>query len=99
MYYIILNSNTTIKRQYKVEEEEVQKIISEIGIWSEIVENCFPVIFALFLGTWSDVYGYKLPFVLSISGVSFRYGGLLLLYYMECRNYCIIFFPTWIVDW
>jgi len=45
------------------------------------VENFFPITFSLFLGTWSDVYGVKVPFLLSIGGVVVRYAGLILCVY------------------
>ncbi|ODN00650.1 Proton-coupled folate transporter [Orchesella cincta] len=63
---------------YKKEEEEIQKVISEIGVWSEFIENFFPIAFSLFVGNWTDVYGVKIPFLLTISGVVFRYVGLLI---------------------
>lgn len=56
----------------------MQKVISEMGIWGEFIENFFPIVFSLFLGNWSDVYGIKAPFLLTIAGVAIRYGGLLL---------------------
>ncbi|XP_021945632.1 uncharacterized protein LOC110843883 isoform X2 [Folsomia candida] len=75
----VMSSNQTIKRRYKSEEEDVQKVISEIGIWSEVVENLFPIVFSLFLG-------YKLPFLLAISGVTIRYAGLILCTYFNTWN-------------
>jgi MFS family permease len=74
------------KARFKDQETEVQKVISEIGIWSEVVENFFPILFSLFLGTWSDVYGTKLPFLVSIGGVVLRYGGLILCVYNSSWN-------------
>ncbi|CAL8100593.1 unnamed protein product [Orchesella dallaii] len=73
---ILMGNNKT--KLYADEEEEVQKVISEIGIWSEFIENFFPIIFSLFVGNWSDVYGVKFPFLLTILGVVLRYAGLLL---------------------
>ena len=60
------------------EEEEVQKVISGIGTWIEVIENFFPILFSLFLGGWTDVYGIKLPFLIAIAGIVVRYSGLLI---------------------
>jgi PCFT/HCP family folate transporter-like MFS transporter 1/3 len=59
-------------------EEEAQDITSAIGVWSSVLDNAFPVIFVLFLGAWSDVYGRKLPYLLSIFGYVLRYALLML---------------------
>lgn len=70
------------KRPYRAQEIKVQELISEIGIWSEFIENFFPIVFSLFLGNWTDVYGIKAPFLFAIAGVVIRYAGLLL-----CTHY------------
>lgn len=88
--FITQNRNQTIKRSYKDEEEEVQKKISEMGVWSEFVENFFPIIFSLFIGNWTDVYGVKGPFLLTIAGVGIRYIGLLLSVYYDTWKVQII---------
>jgi len=51
-----------------------------------VLDNAFPVLFVLFLGAWSDVYGRKLPYVLSILGYVVRYALLILSVYFTSWN-------------
>jgi len=57
---------------------EVHDIVNKINIWSQVIDNAFPIVFVLFLGAWSDIYGRKLPLVLCILGYLARYGFLLI---------------------
>lgn len=82
--------STRNKKLYEDEETEVQKVISSMNIWSEFVENFFPIAFSLFMGNWTDVYGVKAPFLLTIAGVAVRYLGLLLCVYNDQWNVQIV---------
>lgn len=59
------------------------------------MENLFPILFALFLGNWTDVYGVKAPLLLTILGVLIRYTGLLLcVYFNTWKAQVIILFSV-----
>ncbi|KAL1512829.1 hypothetical protein ABEB36_002351 [Hypothenemus hampei] len=57
----ILTGNHT---GYKAENEEVQKIISTMHSWQQPVQSFTPLILILFLGSFSDRYKWRKPFLL-----------------------------------
>lgn len=68
------------------DEVEVQEIVSEIRVWSSVIDNSFPILYVLFLGPWSDTYGRKIPYLLSIFGYVIRYALLILATYFTSWN-------------
>ena len=49
-------------------EVAVQQYVASIIRWKSLIDNFFPLIFVIFAGAWSDIYGRKLLMVLPIFG-------------------------------
>ena len=49
-------------------EVEVQQYVASIIRWKSVIDNLFPLIFVIFAGAWSDIYGRKLLMILPIFG-------------------------------
>lgn len=52
-------------------KKEVQITVSNFHQWNNIAGHIFPMFLALFLGSWSDRRGRKLPMLLGLSGKFF----------------------------
>lgn len=50
------------------EQASVQRIVSTINMYIELLTNIPGVFFVLFLGSWSDKYGRKIPMTLPLIG-------------------------------
>lgn len=50
------------------EQVSVQQVVSTINMYTELVTNIPAVFFVLFLGSWSDKYGRKIPMTLPLIG-------------------------------
>ena len=55
-------------QEHKDEQVEVQKYVSTLKIYNSILQAIPSVLFALFAGSWSDVYGRKALIVSSTMG-------------------------------
>ncbi len=55
-------------QKHKDEQALVQKHVSTLRIYNSILQAVPSVIFTLFAGPWSDVYGRKVPIVVSTFG-------------------------------
>ncbi|RXG58405.1 Solute carrier family 46 member 3 [Armadillidium vulgare] len=53
---------------YKNEQMDVQREASRLGMYSSIIENLPKILFVLFLGSWSDKHGRKIPLILPFIG-------------------------------
>nr|XP_053632535.1 proton-coupled folate transporter-like isoform X2 [Cherax quadricarinatus] len=53
---------------YPEEEEVVQKIVTTINMYIDLVTNIPAVFFVLFLGSWSDKHGRKIPLMFPLIG-------------------------------
>lgn len=49
-------------------KKEVQKTVASFLQWNNILGHIVPIILALFLGSWSDKRGRKLPLVIGLCG-------------------------------
>ncbi|XP_055695671.1 solute carrier family 46 member 3 [Lutzomyia longipalpis] len=49
-------------------KKEVQITVSNFHQWNNVLGHIFPIILALFLGSWSDRRGRKLPLILGLIG-------------------------------
>ncbi|CAG7822444.1 unnamed protein product [Allacma fusca] len=49
-------------------ENAVQQEVASIIRWRSVIDNFFPLIFVVFAGAWSDIYGRKLLIVLPLFG-------------------------------
>ncbi|GAB0092924.1 proton-coupled folate transporter [Sergentomyia squamirostris] len=49
-------------------KKEVQITVSNFHQWNNVLGHIFPIILALFLGSWSDRRGRKLPLILGLVG-------------------------------
>lgn len=47
---------------------DVQREASRLGMYSSIIENLPKILFVLFLGSWSDKHGRKIPLILPFIG-------------------------------
>lgn len=56
-----LDNNTDIKKQ-------VQITVSNFHQWNNVFGHIVPIILALFLGSWSDRRGRKLPLIMGLCG-------------------------------
>ncbi|XP_076058807.1 putative peptidoglycan muropeptide transporter SLC46 [Oratosquilla oratoria] len=56
---------------YKEKQENVQKLSNTYSMYKDLLENIPAVLFALFMGSWSDSYGRKIPMLLPIFGYFF----------------------------
>lgn len=52
-------------------KKEVQKIVAQFLQWESILANIFPIILSLFIGSFSDKYGRKIPLLIGLSGKIF----------------------------
>ena len=57
---------------------EVFKRTSTLNYQREMVDHTIPIVFALFLGAWSDKYGRKGPMLLGVAGNILNSAGLLI---------------------
>ncbi|XP_050422514.1 uncharacterized protein LOC126834550 isoform X2 [Adelges cooleyi] len=55
------NSNTT---KYAAEEVVVQQLVANMLIWQTVVQNGIPMLFVIFLGSWSDRHQRRKPLIL-----------------------------------
>lgn len=61
-------------------------MVAGINTYRQIIDNAFPVLYVLFLGAWSDIYGRKLPILLTMFGYIVRYMALLIAVYFPDTN-------------
>lgn len=66
--YICVNIKNNSNYIYK---KEVQKTLAQFLQWESILANIFPIILSLFIGSFSDKYGRKLPLLFGLSGKIF----------------------------
>ncbi|CAH1972827.1 unnamed protein product [Acanthoscelides obtectus] len=55
-------------KRYENITKEVQKTTSVFHLWNNIASHGVPVILALFMGSWSDRRGRKLPLLIGLTG-------------------------------
>lgn len=74
--YGLENKNMTF---YANEEVQVQQLVSDMLIWQTIIQSSIPCILVIFIGSWSDRYRKRKPFMLiPVFGELLRNIGLLL---------------------
>ncbi|CAG7827807.1 unnamed protein product, partial [Allacma fusca] len=54
--------------------EKVEVTAAEYTTYRQLIEAGFPVVFAVFVGPWTDKYGTKLPMLLAMFGFLFSAG-------------------------
>lgn len=60
----------------------IQITVSNFHQWNHIAGNIFTIIIALFIGSWSDKRGRKMPLLIGLSGKLIYVLGLMLnIYY------------------
>ncbi|XP_045598775.1 lysosomal proton-coupled steroid conjugate and bile acid symporter SLC46A3 isoform X2 [Procambarus clarkii] len=76
---------------YPEEEVAVQQMVTTINMYNELLCNIPAVLFVLFLGSWSDKHGRKIPLILPLIG-SFLATLLYLInaYWMELPSMYIL---------
>lgn len=57
---------------------ELQITVSTFQQWNHIAGYIFPIIIALFIGSWSDKRGRKIPLLIGLTGKLIYVLGLLL---------------------
>jgi MFS family permease len=77
------NNDSSFYDEY---DDSTAKITASITIWRSLLESGIPIIFALFLGPWTDLHGRKGPMLFSMFGYSVQLLGLILISSQ---------FPTW----
>lgn len=53
---------------YPNNQIEVQRVVTKINMYMDLLTNIPSVLFVLFLGSWSDKHGRKLPMILPLVG-------------------------------
>ncbi|XP_037079014.1 proton-coupled folate transporter-like [Pollicipes pollicipes] len=54
--------------QYLAQENDVQRLANKFVLYRSLIEVLPSVLFTLFMGSWSDCHGRKLPLLLPIAG-------------------------------
>lgn len=62
---------------------DIQKYVSDLNIYSSLIENIPSIIFVLFLGPWSERNGRKLPMITPLIGHVCSVSLYLANYYFE----------------
>ena len=57
-----------LEQMHKEEQAEVQKYVSQLKIYSSVLQAVPSIIFTLFAGSWSDIHGRKALIVTSTLG-------------------------------
>lgn len=60
-------------------DDGTAEIVAEINILRQVIENSFPILLAIFFGSWSDIHGRKFPILLVLFGNIIRDVGLILI--------------------
>ncbi|KAK7067957.1 hypothetical protein SK128_009716, partial [Halocaridina rubra] len=76
---------------YTAQQDEVQKLSNTYQLYSTWVEYALAMLIVLFLGTWSDVHGRKLPVIAPLVGSSLKALGLLInAYFWSLKPFFIV---------
>lgn len=74
----------------KFKRNELQKAVSIFHQWNGIAGHLFPIVIALFIGSWSDKRGRKIPIIIGLVGkLVYDIGIMLNIYYFG--DYYLIF--------
>lgn len=57
-------------RENRTLEEESQRVASDLGMYWAIIQTVPSTILTIFLGTWSDTYGRKIPMLIPLAGAA-----------------------------
>jgi PCFT/HCP family folate transporter-like MFS transporter 1/3 len=68
--------------KYEEEEKEVQKMVGDVMMWKTVIENVFPIVLVILIGSWSDKYGRKVPMLFVVLGFMVQNLGLMLCVYL-----------------
>lgn len=75
----------------KYNRNELQKAVSIFHQWNGIAGHLFPIVIALFIGSWSDKRGRKIPIIIGLVGKLIYDIGIMLNIYYFGDYYLLIF--------
>lgn len=64
-------------------EEESQRVASDLGMYWAIIQTVPSTVLTVFLGTWSDMHGRKIPMILPLAGAALSGVVLVIAAYFE----------------
>ncbi|ROT69739.1 putative proton-coupled folate transporter [Penaeus vannamei] len=72
----------------------VQREFSVFTFYNSIIMSVIPLIFVLFMGAWSDIYGRKIPLLITLTAHVLHAGGYLLSNWQTSWPVEVIYFVT-----
>ncbi|XP_055350155.1 proton-coupled folate transporter-like [Paramacrobiotus metropolitanus] len=75
------------------EAKAVQRVTSQIKMYETLIDSLPAMFFSLFLGSWSDEYGRKLPMMLPFVGLIIAHGFTLVNTYVRISPYFLMLTP------
>ncbi|XP_055350177.1 proton-coupled folate transporter-like [Paramacrobiotus metropolitanus] len=78
---------------YTKEAKAVQRVTSQIQMYQTLVDSLPAMFFSLFLGSWSDEYGRKLPMLVPFAGLVIAHGFSLINTFIRISPYYLMLTP------